>query len=197
MTTTPKASLDDMAGGLFMMTIFTAVWIGLAEYNLRGRDYWVVGVVFLAILLVFVSHYFKFVGVSKALPGVLPELKSAEEKKKDKWFMIIFGLEGLAIFLSANALINSNHFNYFVPVVALIVGLHFFPLGYLYKRKFDHYMGVWTCIIAVTGILLTYWQLPVFAVIGIVGIGCAIATAAQGIRMIAQGRKAMSQIIIG
>ena len=195
MTATPKASLDNMAGGLFLMIIFTAIWIALAEYNLQGRDYWVVGIVFLIILVVFIGHYFKFANASKALPGISEGIKSAEEKQQDKWFMIIAGLEGLVIFLTANVLTKSKHFNYFIPSVALIVGLHFFPLGYLYKRSFDYFMGVWTCIIALIGMVLTYQHFPGFVVIGVVATGCAIATAAHGIRMIIQGRKAIQQTI--
>ncbi|WCT13527.1 hypothetical protein [Mucilaginibacter jinjuensis] len=196
MTTNTKTSLDNMTGGLFLMSIFTAGWIGLAEYNLKGRDYGVIGVVFLAIILVFISHYFKFNSAAKTLQGNYPATKSVEEKQQDKWFMIIGSLEGLAIFLTANVLINTGYFNYFVPAMALIVGLHFFPLAYIYKRSFDYFMGAWTCLVAFAGMLLTQHQLPVFIVIAIVGVGCAIATTLQGTRMVVQGKKAIRETLI-
>ncbi|NCD69374.1 long-chain fatty acid--CoA ligase [Mucilaginibacter agri] len=193
MTINLKTTLDSMAGGLFLMSIFTAGLIALAEYNLNGRDYAALGIVFVVIVSVFISYYLKFSNAAKTLASDFPGVKSADEKKKDKWFMIIGALEGLAIFLTANVLINIKLFNYFVPAMALIVGLHFFPLGYIFKRSFDYFMGIWTCVVAFTGMILIKQHLAGFEVIALVSTGCAIATSLYGIRMIAQGRNAMQQ----
>jgi len=107
--------------------------------------------------------------------------------------LIITGLEGAAIFITANVLINMKLSGYFIPSFALIVGLHFFRLGHLFKRSFDYFTGVCTCIVALAGLILTYHQVPHFLVVALVGIGCALVTTAHGTRMIIEGKEALRQ----
>jgi hypothetical protein len=186
-----KHNTEEVSGGLFLMSLFTTLWAIIAEYNLRGRDYWLFGVAFLIIVIVFVYNCFRFDKLSKSLP---PDELSAEfklkEKKKNKWFGIVFGLEGLAIFIVVNVLNNVGLPQYFIASFALIVGLHFFPIGAIYKRNFDYFAGTWTCLIAILGMFLiankTYSPSVITAIIGV---GCALATTSYGIRMVAGGYK--------
>jgi hypothetical protein len=140
---------------------------------------------------VFVYNCFKFDKISKSLPAadVSPEFL-AQKKKKDKWFGIIFGLEGLAIFIVLNVLNNIGLAQYFIAAFALIVGLHFFPIGAIYKRNFDYFVGTWTCLVAILGMFLiakrTYSPSIITAIIAV---GCALATTAYGMRMTLSGYK--------
>ncbi|SDY76476.1 hypothetical protein SAMN05444397_102185 [Flavobacterium aquidurense] len=85
---------------------------------------------------------------------------------------------------------NINHDELFISFFVLIVGLHFFPLGKIFKRTFDLYMGTWTCLFAIIGVYLITQKItaPSFANV-IVSLGCALATISYGIRMILEGRK--------
>ncbi len=186
MTTTLKAALDRAATGLFLMTLFTAIWIGVAEYQLHGSDYGLLGLIFLVILAVFIQYYVKFTRAAKALPVGQPTVPSAEEKREDRWFIIICCAEGVVMFLTANFLVNNQLSGYVIPAMALIVGLHFFPLGFLYKRPFDHVVGAWMVIVALVGIGLISRQFSPVMAAAIAATGSAMGTAAQGLRIIAK-----------
>jgi len=177
------------------MSLFNTLWTVIAENSLRGKDHWLFGIAFFIIVVVFVYNCFKFDKLSKSLPPDDVSLEfAAKEKKKNKWFGIIFGLEGLVIFILVNVLNNIGLPQYFIACFALIVGLHFFPIGVIYKRKFDYFAGTWTCLVAIAGMFLIANKTYSPAIItAIIGIGCALATTAYGTRMILNGLKLMNR----
>lgn len=184
-----QKDLEKPIGGLFFMIINTAVWTFIAEYYIENSNLKIIGIVLGLIIAVFLYFYFTFTQAQKNLAENTIE-KTAEEKSKEKWFLIIFGLEGLGILLAKNILVNINHNELFIPFFALVVGLHFFPLAKIFKRTFDYYMGTWTCLFAILGIyLITQKAATVNLANVVVSLGCAFATISYGIRMILQGRK--------
>ncbi|MES2278341.1 MAG: hypothetical protein V4592_20080 [Bacteroidota bacterium] len=190
-TSIPK-QLENATGGLFLMAIFTAVWILIAETALQGRDYWALGVVFGIIIVYFVINYNRLNKISQSLSKE-PMVETQTEKAKTKRFYCIFAIEGIAIFVMKNVLLNIGHDNLFFPFFALIVGLHFFPLAKLFNRGFYYAIGGWICLVAIAGFILTYQPVPVYMPAAIIGIGCALATAINGIRMIRQGNLLIKQ----
>ncbi len=190
MTHYTKNDIEKPLGGLFLMTIFTSIWAIIAEIALANRDYRLVGIMFLIIILVFIYFYFVFLSIEKKLPAAIAPPDDAAEKKQNKAFIIIFVIEGLAIFIVKNILVNLNHDELFVSCFALIVGLHFFPLASVFKRKFDYYLATWTSVVAIIGILLTLQKtLPENLTTAFVALGCAVATSVYAFKMIASGLK--------
>jgi len=189
MSTLTKKDIDKPMGGLFFMIINTSIWAFIAEYYLENKDLRLVGVLLGTIIMSFLFFYLKFTKAQKCLPESTIE-KTEEEKKSEKWFLIIFGLEGLGILVAKNILMNINHDELFICFFVLIVGLHFFPLGKIFKRTFDLYIGTWTCLFAFLGIYLITQKITTvnFANV-IVSLGCAFATISYGFRMIIEGRK--------
>lgn len=182
-----KKQLEDLSGGLFMMTIFTTIWIIIAEVNLMGRDQWVSAGVFSVIILYFIISYNK---LSKAARSISKETVDEDlvEKKRDKRFYYILAAEGIAIFIMKNVLLNTGHDNLFFPFFALIVGLHFFPLAKLYHRSFYYFLGIWMSLMAIVGFVLTYQaNVPTYVPAAVIGIGCALATTINGMRISRQG----------
>jgi hypothetical protein len=77
----------------------------------------------------------------------------------------------------------------FIPSFALIVGLHFFPLARVFKRKFDYVIAVWTTTIVTIGlILLIKGGFDERMVKGFIGVGSAFAASCYGFKMIYEGR---------
>lgn len=184
-----KKDIDKPIGGLFFMIINTTIWTFIAEYYLENKDYRLNGIILGFIITAFLYFYFTFTKAQKTLTENTEE-KTAEEKSKEKWFLIIFGLEGLGILVAKNVLMNIHHDELFISFFALAVGLHFFPLAKIFNRTFDYYMGAWTCLFAIIGIyLITQKTITVNLANVIVSLGCAIATISYGIRMINEGRK--------
>lgn len=192
MQTITKKDIERPISGLFFMTVNTIIWTFISEYYLENKDLKIVGILLGFIIAWFLYFYFKFVKAQKALPEIIIE-KTAEEKSREKWFLIIFALEGFGILLIKNILVNINHDELFIPFFALVVGLHFFPLAKIFKRTFDYYIATWTCLLAVLGIYLITQKIttPYLANV-IVSLGCAISTICYGIKMIIEGRKLLS-----
>ncbi|MTH15490.1 hypothetical protein [Flavobacterium sp. LC2016-01] len=189
MNTLTKKDIEKPIGGLFFMIINTSIWAFIAEYYFENKDFHIAGIFLGLIIMSFLFFYLKFTKAQKNLPESTIE-KTEEEKKNEKWFLIIFGLEGLGIVVAKNILMNINHDELFICFFVLIVGLHFFPLAKIFKRTFDFYMGTWTCLFAVLGIyLITQKIMTVNAANVIVSLGCAFATISYGFRMILEGRK--------
>lgn len=189
MKTITKKDIDKPIGGLFFMIINTTIWTFIAEYYLENKDYRLIGIFLGFIITAFLYFYFTFTKAQKTLIESNEE-KTTEEKSKEKWFLIIFGLEALGILVAKNVLMNINHDELFISFFALAVGLHFFPLAKIFNRTFDYYMGAWTCLFAIIGIYLITQKTTTVNLANVaVSLGCAIATISYGIRMINEGRK--------
>ena len=180
-----KTELDAYTGGLFLMIIFSAAWTILATYFFNGLDFRITGLVFGLVVLYLIIWYLRFVKSSKHLPTISIET----DGKKDKWFYIIFGLEGVAIFLAKNILLKIGVDYLFITVMALIVGMHFLPLAKILNRKFLLIMGYWISIIAGIGIvLISSNQFGYKTINAFVCMGCALSTTAYGLKMVNDGR---------
>lgn len=191
-----KHPLKQAADGISLMAFFTLFWAVVAAIALQGRDYGLVGGFFLVILLILVTFYVKFMAAIKKSPGALPTGNIAgggsdvSKKKEGKRFMILFIVEAVAILALKSVLANTGLDDYFIPCLALIVGLHFFPLARIFKRSFDYFVGTWISGLAIAGIVLIYQKIwPPYLVTALVATGCALATSANGLRIVLQGNK--------
>jgi hypothetical protein len=187
-----KKKFESVLNGLFFMIISTAIWTVIGETALKGRDHWIIGILFTLIVFSFIVFYIKFNTAVKKLSEE-PAVIDSEEKSKSKRFIIIFIAEGLAIFIIKNVLANTGHDNWFIPSFALIVGLHFFPLAKVFGRNFDYFMATFVCLVAIIGFLLTIKGFPTYEVTPLVSTGCALTTTAYGIMMIQKGNKLIPQ----
>ena len=190
-TTLPAIAIRSVATGLFMMTVFTFIWTGIAygagllENPLRFGL-----LIFLLFMILFIVQGIRFLGIAKKYPSIQTTDDAAEGKKMGMWFGIIFGAEGLFIFLSITLVRNLGHEDLIIPVIALVVGLHFYPMAKIFNRKIDYWLATWSTLIAVSGILFilkkTFLPAQVYAFIGI---GMAITTTCYGLYMINYGNK--------
>ena len=182
MSSIPRIAIQSIATGLSMMAFFTMMWAGIAYGSLDNGL--LVLIIFSALSLSFIINAIYLFGISKRFPKLETEADKAEGKRSGKWFGIIFGAEGLGIFIAINIVTNIGHADLVIPVIALVVGLHFYPLAKVFKRTIDYYLATWTTLVAVCGIILllnkTY---PVAHVDAIVGMGTAIATSCYGLYM--------------
>src|ERR1700761_7052807 len=140
----PQAAVKGIASGLFMMGAFTLMWAGIAFGGLFGTIYQWGLILFAALAILFITKGIAFRKIEKQFPKLTSAADLAEEKRMGKWFGIIFGAEGLGIFIGINIVNNLGHPDLLFPVMALVVGLHFFPLAKVFKRSFDYYLATWT-----------------------------------------------------
>ncbi len=186
----PASAMKGIATGLFMMAFFTGIWSGIAFGGLASSPGRFMLVVFLILILLFVMNGIRFFGIARQFPNAVSPEDAAEKKRMSKWFGIIFGAEGLGIFLAVNIVINLGHPDLIIPVIALIVGVHFYPMAKIFKRKIDYWLATWATIIAICGIIFTLNKtMPTENIQAFVGIGIALATSSYGIYMISEGKR--------
>jgi len=191
----PDAVVKGIASGLCMMALFTLLWSGIAFGGLHDTSYWFFLLLFPVFAVLFVVSAVKLFRVAKYFPKLTSEADLAEEKREGKWFGIIFGAEGLGIFIGINIVINLGYPDLVIPTIALVVGLHFFPLAKVFKRTVDYYLATWATLIAILGFVFTLNKtMPANLVMAFVGIGIAIATSIYGFYMLIRGKEAIRQL---
>ena len=185
-----ETKLDRPISGLFLMSIMTTIWAILAEYFFNNLDYKAVSIVFGIVMIYFIIKYIAFNRHKERLP----QISEIKDPKKQKAFWIIFCLEGIAILLLKNILVNIGEDTLFISSMALIVGLHFIPLAKIFQRKFDYYIGLWTIVIATVGlILISGKKYSPNIVNAFVCLACAISTTFYGLKMIKDGTAILNE----
>lgn len=179
----PRIAARSVGGGMILMAYFTLAWMGIAISGLSGGLIAIPLLVFAPISLAILINGIRLLIVAKQFPA-----SSASDReigsRMGRSYGIIFGTEGLTIGLSSFLLSVFNQDTYIIPVIALAVGVHFYPMARLFKRNFDYYVATWTCIVALIGIwLLVANVASTQKVTVIVGSSCAIATTAYGLYM--------------
>lgn len=184
----PRIAIRSIAVGMLMMAFFTMVWAGIAYGSLAHGLF--VLLLFAVISAAFIANAIYLFSISKRFPLLITAEDKAEGKRSGMWFGIIFGAEGLLIFIAINIVTNIGHADLTIAVMALVVGLHFYPLAKVFKRTIDHYLATWTTLVAITGILLIWNKAyTVAAVDAFVGISVAMATSCYGLYMMYSGWK--------
>nr|WP_199076780.1 hypothetical protein [Pedobacter sp. ASV19] len=186
----PREALRAVGTGLLLMSVFTMIWSSIANGGYQGQDRHLFLYFCIIIVLVFIVNSIKLFRLSSALPLSSSEQQNQEKKRSGKWFAIIFGLEGISIPIAINIAIYMHHPELSIPLMALVVGLHFYPLAWVFRRKIDYFLATWSCIIAISAIYFSLHQ--TFSqgnILAMVGTGLALATIAYGIYMIYKGRK--------
>ncbi|MFJ7183232.1 DUF7010 family protein [Lysinibacillus xylanilyticus] len=147
-STIPRAAVRGTASGVIFMAFFGTLWAGIGNRGLQG---W--GFLWLLILSLLIGAILLIGGIvlimnSKSLSNEMVQGDSQRWKRKNMWFGIIFGLEGVLIVIAARICVSTNHLELFVPVMALIVGAHFFPLAHLFQVKIYYISGSLLCLIS-------------------------------------------------
>jgi hypothetical protein len=185
----PKIAVRSIGGGLLLMAIFTMLWAGIASGGLIGPAHWSVLVLFGLISISFIIYGIKIFSLSKYFTAPTNEKDKAEAKKLSIWYGVIFGAEGITIPLVAGVLIAFQKPNYVIPAIAMIVGLHFYPMAKIFKRTVDYYLATWTCVVALAAIVATMANIaPPATIFAFLGVGVAIATSWYGFYMIYVGK---------
>jgi len=186
----PREAISAPALGSLLMGIFTTAWASIANVGFYGRDHYVFLSLFVLFALLFLTNAISLLRASKRYPVATSAADKERKKKTGMWFGIIFGLEGITIPIAVNIVIFLGHAELVIPAMALVVGLHFYPMATIFKRKIDYYLATWATVIALTGFYLSLKKnLPESDVMAFVGVGLGLATSAYGFYTILYGRQ--------
>lgn len=188
----PAQSVKKKAFVLFLMTLFTLIWAGIAGFGLIHSTYLWLLCFFPLTGLFFIYYAVKINKAAKDLPLEPLSANLEEDKKRRKWFIIIGNAEGLGIFIAISIATNLHHPELKMPAMALVVGLHFFPLAKVFKRKLFYLLGAYSTLIAILAIMLSLNKTITDAgTLAFTGIGMAIATTTYGLIIIHEHQKSL------
>ncbi|MFU1798642.1 hypothetical protein ACM1RC_32690 [Paenibacillus azoreducens] len=169
------------------MTFFGALWaaIGIIGSHELGAPWLLVfsGIVTLILLIGAVSLF----GKARNMNDAVTPKEREQWKKINRKFGLIFALEGLAILIASVICNIFNHFEAFFPIMAIIVGIHFFPLARLFRENFYYGTGVVLCILGIITSLLpinaTLSGISLIATSTFIGFGSALTLWVTGLRI--------------
>jgi len=186
----PRIAIQSIAGGLLLMAFFTMVWAGIASGGLAGFGQYAVLFVFGVPSGMFVSYSISLFRAAKNFPPLTSSADKAEGKRMGIWYGIIFGAEGITIPIVCGLLVYFKQTQFILPAIALVIGLHFYPMARIFKRTIDYYLATWTCLVAfsaISGIINNVF--PSNTIYALLGVGVALATTGYGLYMVYEGRR--------
>ena len=180
--------LNGTASGLVPMAVFTpfyAIWTMFA-WPLPGV------VIFGAVLA-----WSLYLGLTARrlfrTSGELPDERNEHDARLTRGMTVLSSVQGVLILVSAAVLWLLGLWMWILPVVALIVALHFFPMPALFGRTVDYYLGTLMAIASLTGFTLAGMGRPWQEVWAVTGIGGAAVTSLYGLYMVRTARKTLAQ----
>ena len=143
-----------VASGVFFMAFFSTLWASIGIGGLQGwGELWLL----IAVLLVGIGLLIGGISLfraSRQLPNQVAEADARQWKGRGIWFGVIFTSEGILIGVASGICNAINRFDLFFPIMALIVGVHFFPLAALFEVKVHYLAGALLCLLAIITLLV-------------------------------------------
>jgi hypothetical protein len=116
---------------------------------------------------------------------------ATEGDRTGMWFGIIFAWEGIGIGVASGVLAALGQTQWIGVAVAIIVGLHFFPLGWLFNLRMDYAIGGLIVLLAIVVPVLVADEQARFTVIAY---GCAVILYAAGWGRLLLGRSVLRTV---
>lgn len=177
----PRIAANGTALGLVVMAFFTVMW---SANTLGGWPASVaVPIVALAVAgaALFIVQAVRLLRARSRFPAELSPQDQERAKRQGGAYGMIFGIEGVAIFVAVGVLNAVGAPRYIVPIIAMIVGLHFYPMARVFRRRLDLYPATWASLVGLAGVLvLATTSASTPAVWAWVGLGAAVATGGYG-----------------
>ena len=188
-----KNEVRGTASGVFFMAFFGTAWAGIGLGGLQGwGSNWVLPIVILIALALLVSCFTLMSG-SRGLSKAVSEEGARQGKRIGIGFGITFGAEGFLIAIASIICNTTDHFEYFFPVMALIVGVHFFPLARLFRVNVHYVTGTLICLLGIVTFfipeLMHIGQHEIIASWAFLGFGTALILWGTGFTIFLMGRR--------
>ncbi|OBZ17598.1 MULTISPECIES: hypothetical protein [Bacillales] len=198
--TVPGAAIRGTASGVIFMALFGTLWAYTGVMGLQGWGTAWLLIIAVAIGVSLLVGAGALIRASKKLANQGSKSDSGFGKPNKKTFNLIFAAEGVAIFIAVAICNMMNHSELIPILIAIIVGVHFFPLAPLFRVKLYYITGSLLCLLAVGTWLfapetLTAGDHQILAYMSIVGLGSALILWGTGLAVWLMGKKLLSSAV--
>ncbi|MEH3078240.1 MAG: hypothetical protein PGN11_16525 [Quadrisphaera sp.] len=181
-TSVPRGLVDGVVVGLVLMAVFTTAW----SANTLGT--WP-GALGTAVFAVGVLASAWFVVSAVRLARVRGRTSTAATPEEQRWqkragaaFGWVFTAEAVVIVVAANVLARIGRPDLVLPAIALVVGVHFYPMARIFRRRIDTWLATALSAVGLAGLLvLLLTGASRDLVWGLVACGAALTTGAYGV----------------
>lgn len=174
-----------VAIGLFLMAFFTLLWASWSLYGLPVAAGVALVVIFCIPAGVFVINGVQLIRSAHLLPVPSGDEATRRGRALRVGFGGTFAAEAVIIGVVCALLIVNGAYAYLAPAIALVVGLHFIPLGFIFRRTIDFYIAGWVVVWALLGFwLINSETVAAPLVASLVGVAGACGTTAYGVYML-------------
>jgi hypothetical protein len=135
-----KARMRGIVGGAAILTLFGGFWCITALAFWPRRPGWGISAASAATFVLLAACVVRWTASAK-LPDSCDPTAAARGKRAGVLFGIIFGIEGGLIALISALLARSGLDDWIPVAVALIVGVHFLPLAYVFEVPLYYWTG--------------------------------------------------------
>ncbi len=182
--TARREEVRGLAFGILLMSAFGFVWASMGGSSAFPESSYFILSASATASLVLISAAFYLWRASRSLPG-LPE--GAMPAGTWRRFRIVGIVEGVAIGVAVFVLVGAGRPEWIPAVVALIVGIHFFPLASIFRVRIYHATGFLLCAVFALTVILAFASGVEAVWFAVPGIGCAIVLWATGAFLAASG----------
>jgi hypothetical protein len=140
------ASRASRAIGAMFFAVFGGGWLifwCLAVYGVKLAALGVIGACLAAILLVAVKQF------RDNRDAFAREAESPASKRAGRIFNVVNAVQWVLIFLVATILWIAGHWEWIIPSVIIIIGVHFFPLAVAFRVRRHYLTGAAMILLAV------------------------------------------------
>lgn len=197
----PGAAIRGTALGVRFMAFFGTFWAYIGVMGLQG---WGTALLLIIAVVIGASLFISAGSLtrdSRKLTNQGSKSDSSFNKQNKPKFNLIFAVEGIATFIAV-AICNAIGHGELIPIlIAIIVGVHFFPLAPLFQVKLYYITGALLCLLAVytwlfVPVNITAGDHQILAYMSIVGLGSAIILWGTGIAVWFIGKNLLSTAVI-
>lgn len=191
----PRVLATGIGSGLLLMAVFTMWW---ASDTFTGWPTPVAASVSAVCglgAIVFVAHAVRLLLAGRRMrtaptAPTAPTASDRARKSDGALFGVVFGAEGVLIAIAVVVLGATGLQRFLVPTIAVIVGLHFYPMARVFRRRIDVGIATWTTLVGTAGVIAVLADGAAWPLVwSWVGAGAAVATLAYGIHMTRAARR--------
>jgi hypothetical protein len=188
-TDLPRPVFRSIALGMFLMALFTLGWALGAAIPWAPAG-WAIFAVAAAVAVFLVVDGIRLFVWASSVPGLRTDADRATGKRMGISFGIVFGVEA-ALIAAASAILGSLDLDDVIPVVvALIVALHFYPMGPIFRRRIDYWFATFLTLASIAGLIVMAANPATSGtVVGLVACAASLTTAAYGLFMAREHRR--------
>jgi hypothetical protein len=150
----PGIAVRSVASGILFMAFFGTLWSDIGIGALHGWGWPWLLIVSVMIGIGLLIGGISLLLASRRLSNQVAEADIRRWRRTEFWFNMTFATEGLFIVVAGGICNALNRFDVFFPIMALIVGVHFFPLAALFQVKIYYLVGALFCLLAFITLLV-------------------------------------------